>query len=351
MAERQDNSTLDAVDSEELKRYLFFESSEIERHTLEEKFFESDELFYDLLDLENDLTDDFVRNQLGESDCKRFEASLEKSPERRAKVLNAKTLQNFIEEEAKLIEPFEIEKNETGFWEQIRNFFNFSQLNFQYAAAVLLVLAVAGIGFLIYERQQNVQELARLQAIENQRNLEIEQKEKTLQEQIKSIQEREQNLQTELNERRGQAEILTEQLEKEQVEKERLTRELENLKREKQTRPPQIQTPTAPTIATVILAPIGGKGSGDSQSITINQNTATVSATLQIPKESTAESFSVRLNSATLAENLKVSQTKSGNKFVRVSFSAKNLLSDKENLLTATAADGSRFNYVLRRQK
>lgn len=351
MAERQNNSTLDAIDSEELKRYLFFESTEAERSALEEKFFESDELFYDLLDLENDLTDGFVRNKLGESDRKRFETSLEKSAERRAKVLSAKTLQNFIEEETKLNESFETEENKIGFWKKIKSFFNFGAFNFQYTAAVLLILAAAGIGFLIYERQRSAQELARLQTIENERNLESEQKENALREQIKSIREREQNLQTELGEQRGQTEILIEQLEKEQLEKERLTRELENLKREKQTRPPEIQTPSAPTVATVILAPVGGKGGGDAQTIVINQNTAAVSATLQIPKESTAETYSVRLNSATLAENLKVSQTKSGNKFVRVSFPAKNLLPDKENLLTVSTADGSRFNYVLRRQK
>lgn len=351
MAERQNNSTLDAIDSEELKRYLFFESTETERAALEEKFFESDELFYDLLDLENDLTDDFVRNRLGESDRKRFEASLEKSAERRAKVLNAKALQHFIKEETKTIASAEIQETEIGFWEKLKSFFNFGALNFQYATVVLLILAVAGIGFLIYERQRNAQELARLQTIENERNSEIEQKENALREQIKSIREREQNLQTELAERRGQTEILIEQLEKEQAEKERLTRELENLKREKQTRPTQIQTPSAPTVATVILAPVGGKGGGDAGAISINQNIATVSATLQIPKESTAETYSVRLNSVPLAENLKVSRTKSGNKFVRISFPAKNLLTDKENLLTATAADGSRFNYFLRRQK
>lgn len=350
MAEPQTNLTTDAFDSEELKRYLFFESSEAERAELEERFFESDELFYELLDLENDLTDNFVRNKLAEPDKKRFAASFEKSPERRVKIANAKTLQEFIIEETRTAAPLKIAVTRAGFWEQIKSFFNFGALNFQYAAAALLVLLLAGIGFLIFERQRDAQELARLREIEIQRNSEIEQKEKALQEQIKTIQEREQNLQTELNERGGQTEILTEQLEREQSEKARLARELEILKRQKSILPPEI-SPVAPTIATVILVPIGGKGGGDAATINISQNTTKISATLQIPKDATAEFFSIALNSAPLAANLKPSRTKSGNKFVRISFPAKNLAFDKENLLTVTANDGSRYNYVLRRQK
>ncbi len=350
MAEQENNSTLDAADSEELKRYLFFESNDAERAKLEEKFFESDELFYEMLDLENDLTDGFVRNKLGENDRKRFQTSLEKSPERRAKLANAKTLQSFITEETKNAAPVKIEEISGEFWEQVKSFFSFSTGSFQYAAVALLILLLAGIGFLIYERQRDAQELARLREVENQRNIEIEQKEKSLREQIKTIQERERNLQTELAERRGQTEILTEQLTREQSEKTRIERELEILKQQKSNRPPETQPP-APMIATVILAPIGGKGGGDGEIITISQNTTTVSATLQIPPDSTAETFSVSLNSAALAGNLKPNRTKSGVKFIRVNLPAKSLSSEKENLLTATGGDGSRYNYVLRRQK
>lgn len=351
MAERQHNSTLDAIDSEELKRYLFFEASENERAALEEKFFESDELFYELLDLENGLTDDFVRGRLGEINRKRFEASLEKSPERRAKLANAKTLQAFIAEETKEVSPVKDEETPIGFWGKIKDFFNFGATSFQYATAVLLLLLFAGIGFLIYERGRSAQELARLREVENQRNFEIEQKEKALQEQIRSVQEREQNLQNQLAEQRGQTEILSEELEKEQSEKARIERELENLKRQKSERLPETQQLLAPTIATVILAPAGGKGDGDAETIVVGQNTKTISATLQIPKDSSAGTFSVTLNSAPLAANLKSAQTKSGSKFVRVQFPSAKLAPDTENLLTVTGDDGSRYNYALRHRK
>lgn len=350
MATRQNNSTaFDAADSEALKRYLFYEASEAERRALEEKFFESDELFYELLDLENDLTDCFARGELVESDRARFQKSLEKSPDRRAKLASAKTLQALINEETKASAPVKIEETTNGLWERIRRLLDFSAPRFRYAAAAFLILLFAGIGFLIYERQRDARELARLREIENQRSAEIERQETALREQIKTIQEREQTLQTELAAQRGQTEILTEQLEKEQAEKTRLTRDLEILKQRQTDRPPEIQPP-APVIATVILAPVGGKGGGDAAAVTINQNTRVVAATLQIPKDSAAETFSVSLNSAPLAANLKLNRTASGNKFIRVNLPAKNLSSENENTLTVSAADGSRYNYVLRRK-
>lgn len=351
MADRPNNLKNEASDSEQLKRYLFYEASDAERGQVESRFFDDDKLFYELLDLENDLTDRYARSELGESDKKRYAASLEKSPERRAKLANANALQSFIKEESAVVASLNIKEEKPDYWSKLTAFFGLNTANFQYATAALLFLLLVGIGFLIYERQRNAGELARLRESEIQRAAQIEQKENELREQLKSVQEREQNLQTELRDEHGQTEILTEQLSREQAEKARLTRELENLKRQKSIEVPENNQPPAPTIATVILAPTGGKGSvGDAKVVSINQNTSKISATLQIPKDSVAETFSVQLNSAPLIENIKPTRTKSGNKFIQVVFPAKSLTSDKENLLTATGDDASRYNYVLRRK-
>lgn len=344
MADRQNIKQTEASDSEELKRYLFFEADETERGRLEQRFFDDDGLFYELLDLENDLTDRYMRNELDETDKRRFASSLEKSPERRAKLANAKSLQSFIKEEKSV---FIVEQEQSNFWERTKLFFRLSAANVQYAAAALIFLLFVGIAFLIFERQRDARELGRLRENENQRTAELQSQEQSLKEQIKTVAEREQNLQIKLAEERGQTDILTGELEREQSEKARLERELENLKRQKQLPAQSI----APTMATVILAPIGGKGAGNAKIISINQNTTKIAATLQIPQDSAAETFSVRLNSALLAESLKPSRTKSGNKFIRVSFPAQNLSSEKENLISVTGGDGSRYNYALRRQK
>ena len=350
MADRPNNLQTEASDSEELKRYLFYEASEAERSRIESRFFDDDKLFYELLDLENDLTDRFARRELDESDSRRFAASLEKSPERRAKLANANALQTFIKEESIAVAPLVIKEEKPDFWSKLSAFFNLNSANFQYATAVLLFLLLVGIGFLIYERQRNAGELARLREDENQRTAQVEQQENELREQLKAVQERERNLQTELRDEHGQTEILTEQLSREQAEKARLTRDLELLKRQKSAAPSENNQPFAPTIATVILAPVGGKGGGDSKVVSINQNTSKISATLQIPIDSTAETFSVQLNSTPLIENVKPNVTKSGVKFIRITFSAKSLASGKENLLTVSGSDASRYNYVLRRK-
>ncbi len=347
MADRQNNKRKDAFDSEELKRYLFFETGETERGRLEERFFDDDELFYELLDLENDLTDRYARNELGENDQRRFESSLAKSPERRAKLANAETLQTFIKEETNLVATVKFEEESPNFWERTASFFGLNAAKFQYATAALLFLLLVGIGFLIYERRRDELELARLRENETGRTAGLQRQEQTLEEQIKAVQERERNLQTELAEKSGQTEILTEQLEREQAEKIKLERELENLKRQKQMPVP----PSAPTMATIILSPIGGKGGGGASVVAVSQNTSKISATLQIPKDSAAETFSVRLDSVPFAENLKPSLTKSGNKFIRIVFPAKDLSSEKETLISVSGSDGSRYNYVLQRQK
>ena len=350
MADQPNNLKNEASDSEELKRYLFYEASDAERGQIEERFFDDDELFYELLDLENDLTDRYARNELGDSDKKRFAASLEKSPERRVKLANANALQSFIKAESVVPTPLAIEKEPSNFWERFNAFFGLNAANFQFAAAALLFLLLAGIGFLIYERQRNAGELARLRESENQRTAQIEQQEAALREQLEKVRESERNLQTELGGERGQTEILNEQLSREQAEKARLTREIEALRKQKQL--PVLQ-PIAPTIATtVFLSPIGGKGNGgEVKTVRLSPNATTVSATLQIPKESVAETFSVRLNSALLGENIKLRSTKSGNNFITVNLPAKSLSFESENLLTATGDDGSRYNFALRRRQ
>jgi len=342
----------DTTNTEEMKRYLFFEASDAERETLEERFFDDNNLFYELMDLENDLVDGYAENKLDAGDRRRFERSLPLAPDRRAKVANAVALQTLIKEEKQTATI--ITEDKPTFWQSVSAFFGLNASSFQYATAALLLFLMVGTGFLIFERWRIGQELARLRDGENGRIAEMQRQEQVLQEQIKIIQEREQNLQTQLGSERGQTDILNDQLERELAEKTKLERELESLRREKRNLPvqPKDIQPPAPQIATIFLSPLtGGKGGGDVKTIKVNQNTAKISVTLQIPKETTAETFSVRLNDAPLAANLKPRTTKSGGKFINLSLTPKNLSPDRDNFLTVTGNDASRYNYVFRLQK
>lgn len=340
--------------TEEMKRFLFHEMSESERTVMEERFFTDNELFYELVETENDLVDRYARGELGGADLARFEASLKKSPERREKLANAAALKKFVAEEKQTASVFVAKAETATFGQKIAEFFNFRANAFQLASAALVFLLVAATGFLLFERAKTNRELADLRGAQNGRVAELAEKEKTLEEQVRQSKEREQNLQNQIGAESGKSEILSAELESERAEKERLERELENLRREKGKVPetPKENAPPAPVIATIFLTPLGGKGAGgEVKTVRVKSQTEKISATLQLPKESKAETFTVKLEGALVGENVKARATAAGNRFVSVSFAAARLAPDKENLITLTGNDESRYNYAFRVQK
>ena len=332
---------------EEMKRYLFQELSETEREALEGRFFEDNDYFYELMDLENNLIDRYVRSDLKGKELIGFERSLAKSPERREKIANARALERHIAEEKPVSIPV------PTFRERISSLFNFQVPAFQFAMAAMTILLMVSTGVLLYKNFETRQELARLQT---GRETEIAEKERAVYEQIKQSQEREQELRRQIESERGQTEAVGEQLETEQAQKAKLERELENLRQEKsrlpRENPNQINPPT-PTIASAFLLPSLIERSGDggeAKVIPISPNTKSVSFSLQVPKESTAETFSVRLNGADVAKNLKPRTTKSGNRILKVSLSAQKL-GKTEHTLTVVGNDGNENSYPFRLQK
>ncbi len=81
---------------DQLTRYLLHEASEAEKSSTEQSFFEDDDLFYSLLELENDLTDKYAARKMVGAERERFEASLSVIPSRRQKVANALALREVI---------------------------------------------------------------------------------------------------------------------------------------------------------------------------------------------------------------------------------------------------------------
>ncbi|MGE3468341.1 MAG: hypothetical protein AB7J13_15585 [Pyrinomonadaceae bacterium] len=83
-----------------LTRYLLHEASEAERDDMEQAFFEDDELFYSMLELENDLTDKYAARRMPRDEREQFESSVAAIPARRQKVANAIALHDVIVHEA-----------------------------------------------------------------------------------------------------------------------------------------------------------------------------------------------------------------------------------------------------------
>jgi hypothetical protein len=232
---------------EEMKRYLFHEMSETERETLEERFFEDTDYFYELADLENNLVDRYSRRKLTGKDLTRFEQSLIKSPERQAKIANARALQTLIAEER----PASLPVSVPTVWERIAGFFTLKMSALQYATGALAILLACTTGFLLYQNWQARQEFAKLQ---NERQKELDEK-NDLQEQIDRIWQERQVLAKQLESERGEKDFIKAEDDKKQIEIEQLKRRLENLSQEKNnpSQNPSEINPPKPFLAVSIL--------------------------------------------------------------------------------------------------
>ncbi len=343
---------IDPKNLEEMKRFLFHESSDAEREAMEDRFFSDEEVFYDLMELENSFVDAYARGELTGEDLNRFEASLEKSPERREKINNAMALNSFIKEEKQTAQK-NLATAETlpTFREKIASFFTLQMSAMRYASAALIFLLTCGTFFLLYERIRLNRELSNFQ--ENQKSVEqLQKQELQLQNRLNEIREREQNLQKQISETRGENEILNQQLESENAERERLENELNRLKNLQKNLPGQRQQPK-PTIATVVLSPfLGSRGESENniKTIKLDANIKRIRATLHLPKEASAELFLVRFKGEIVASKQKPRTTKSGIKFIIVTLPADQLSSEAENVISVFGSDGVRYDFILKIQ-
>lgn len=171
----------EALQIEELKRYIFHEMTEKECEALEERFFEDSDYFYEFLSLENDLIDCYAIGKISGKDLKRFEQSLAKSPERYEKIANARALQTLIAEENSVPIPA------SNLWERISSFFNFQKPVFQFAAGALAILVVCAAGFLIYKNWQAQNDFAEIETRREAERIEQENRRKQLEEEKKRL--------------------------------------------------------------------------------------------------------------------------------------------------------------------
>jgi DNA repair exonuclease SbcCD ATPase subunit len=156
------------TDLEEMKRYLYREMSDDGRDAVEERFFDDDAYFYELLDLENDLTDRYVRRELAGAEKLRFERGLRRVPERRQKVASALALQHQIEVEKEAAAPRPaVVAPRVSWWEKLRGMFALQSPAFAYGMAGLLLVTTLASAWLFYDAQRTRQELAQARAAQD----------------------------------------------------------------------------------------------------------------------------------------------------------------------------------------
>lgn len=344
---------IDSRESElEIKRYLYGEMSDEECALLEEKFFDDDALFFEAVNMENQLVDLYARGKFPAAEIARFERSLENLPERRAKIANAVALQSFIAEE----KPQEkhhaaaATANQT-FWQKISEFFIVQTPAFSYAMAGLLFLLMLSSIFLLFDNRRKTDELAGLQ---NERQNDLQNKENSLQNQLTESQKRESQLKNQIDSERETSGDLTDQLESERQKRAQIETELERLRHENAARPtPQPQTPV---IASIFLSPgIGTRGGGtvfENKNFTFERGTKRIVVRLALPADASKdERFSVQLNEKTAARDIAVRVSGSGQKALQLTVSPNDLLdgANKLTVLSATGAEISKYVFNVQR--
>src|SRR4051794_14017170 len=99
--------------------YLLGELPEQEQITLEEKYFVDDDCFAQLLAVEDDLIDDYVRGLLSEHERKLFENHFLVTPQRRERLEISRALRGSISLAQASTAPLTVSKELTSWWASI----------------------------------------------------------------------------------------------------------------------------------------------------------------------------------------------------------------------------------------
>lgn len=339
------------TNEKEIKRYLYSEMSDAERAAMEESFFDNDELFYDVLNLENDLVDRYASGKMDGAEIERFERSLENLPERRAKIANAVALRSFIADERAPEKVVAIAEAKQSFGQKLAQFFSIKTPAFAYTMAGLIFLFAASSIFLLLDNNRKSNELARLQ---NGQSNDLQRKETDLQNRLGEAQTREAELKTQIDSERETSGDLTDELERERQKRREIEADLERLRREKAVPvPPATAAPPAPVIASILLSPITTRGGAPvTQNLSVERGTKRIAVRIVLPENTkTGERFSVALNGKTVAGDVAVLVSGGGQKAVQLTVSPNDLL-DGANKLIVTNKTGEQITeYVFNARK
>jgi hypothetical protein len=160
-------------------QYLLGELSEEEKVQFEERYFSDDRVFEELLAVETELIDSFVKGELPETRRERFQSFYLNSPERRERVQIAKCLMEGIIEEQALSQPFvRVDAKAGSFWRSLVDWCTASSpiARMAYVSAAVAVLVFGAV--MLIENRHLRYDLSRMQADEStlgKRNQELQQ--------------------------------------------------------------------------------------------------------------------------------------------------------------------------------
>jgi hypothetical protein len=201
---------LELEQRERLTAYLLGKLPEPERLELAARYFEDDELFDRLLEVEDDLLDRYVRGQLDGADRKGFESYLRRLPEGKRKALTAAALTEIV---AGLHEP-PVRNRLRGWLRRLRDALApKSQSVFRFAPVAAMMLAAIGIAIWLFigrrqlqERNSSLQERVAVYESRQSQDASLREQVQTLTQEAQSQRARAEQMQNDLAKLRRQSE-------------------------------------------------------------------------------------------------------------------------------------------------
>jgi hypothetical protein len=253
-------------------------------------------VFYTVAERENELVDSFVHGKLDPQLETRFRRSLSRFPARQKKIANAAMLHAYIKEEHAAASVAE----KVPWYQRL----GFAFRAPAFAAGALGLLLIGFIGVLIFQNRSLNSELARLDS--NSAN-------------INELREREAELQAMLEAERAAGGDLTNDLEAERERRTALEKELSDLRGQIANSKPSNNSPIVPTIATLILRPVAGRGGPETvRTLRIANDEKRVALKIFLPGDTPEGTFTVRVNDISAGSSVKPNRDVGGTVSVAV---------------------------------
>jgi hypothetical protein len=253
-----------------IARYLLGELSEEQQVEIEDRAFADQKYLASITAVENDLIDEYVRNELSPAERRRFEQRFLVSAERRKRVEFARALAGVIEEQAV---PKKIVVQETQSWswrDSIYAFLSGLTPAVRIAFVSALPLVVIGAGYLFIETLRLRRELTELRA-------ETQSQQNSQQQALELERHRSEELNAQLNQEKQQRAQTDESL------------------RELSEAGDAVNPAPRPVIASLTLLPGLSRGGDNKPSLVLPENARLVRLQIGIDPEEPYKNFNVEL--------------------------------------------------------
>ena len=253
-----------------IARYLLGELPEEQQVEIEDRAFADKKYLASITAVENDLIDEYVRNELSGAERQRFEKQFLASADRRKRVEFARALAGVISEEAAPKSAVVHDVKTSSWRESLYAFFNGLTPAMKMAFVLAMPLLVIGSGYLFVETLRLRRELGEVQT--------AHQSQQSAQQQA-----------LELERRRN--EELNAQLNQEKLQREQTDESLRELSETGDA----VNPPPRPVIASLTLLPGLARGGGDKPSLVLPDNARVVRLQIGIDPEELYKNFAVEL--------------------------------------------------------